>query len=157
MERIAFREQVVRGILDGPIRTTMVRNLSTLSILHYVYGAFICVGGLIALIFIFLGGFLNSDFIAENSQGEPPPTWLGGLIQTFGAILFVIIEAWGILTILTGKWIAQRKHRTGTMVMAGFHCLNMPLGIALGIFTFVTLSDEEVKREYAAQVPVIKY
>ena len=130
----------------------MSKNLSTLSILHYVYGAFICVGGFVALALIFLGGLLSSDFIAENSQGEAPPEWLGGFIQAFGAVLFVILEAWGILTILSGRWIAQRKNKTGSMVMAGFNCLNIPFGIALGIFTFVTLSDEEVKQEYAARL-----
>ncbi len=126
----------------------MTKHLSTLSILHYVYGAFVCLSGLAALLFIFLGGFLNSDFIAENSSGEPPPFWLGGFLQTFGVILFAVIEAWGILTLITGRWIAQRKHRTGTMVMAGIHCLNIPFGLLLGIFTFITLMDEEVKQAY---------
>ncbi|MCB0770763.1 MAG: hypothetical protein KDC00_10205 [Flavobacteriales bacterium] len=130
----------------------MTKHLSTLSVLHYVYGAFICVGGFVAFALIFLGGFLNSDFIAENGQGEPPPTWLGGFFQVFGAVLFVILEAWGIFTILSGRWIAKRKNKTGSTVMAGFNCLNIPFGIALGIFTFVTLSDEEVKKEYDAQL-----
>lgn len=131
----------------------MKKHMSTLSVLHYVYGALICVGGFCALIFIFLGGFLSSEFVAANSQGEPPPTWLGGLFQVLGVVLFVVLETWGAFTILSGKWIAQRKNRTGSMVMAGFNCLNFPLGIALGIFTFVTLSDEEVKQEYAGTSP----
>jgi quinol-cytochrome oxidoreductase complex cytochrome b subunit len=126
----------------------MTRHLSTLSILHYVYGAFVCLSGFVALIFIFLGGFLSSDFIAQQSQNEPVPHWLGTFFQTFGVILFVVIEVWGILTILSGSWIAKRKNRTGSLVVAGFSCLNMPLGILLGIFTFVVLLDEEVKRAY---------
>lgn len=127
----------------------MKRHLSTLSILHYVYGAFVCLMGFVALIFIFLGTFLSSDFIAENSQGEPPPVWLGGFFQVFGWVLFVIIEAWGILTLLSGSWISKRKNRTGSQVVAAFNCLNIPFGIALGIFTFVVLNDEEVRVEYS--------
>ncbi|MBL7951829.1 MAG: hypothetical protein JNM62_08915 [Flavobacteriales bacterium] len=127
----------------------MKRHLSTLSMLHYVYGAFVCVGGFFALGLIFLGGFLNSDFIAENSQGQPPPAWLGGFFEVFGWVLFVFIELWGILTLLSGSWISKRKNRTGSQVVAAFNCLNIPFGIALGIFTFVVLNDEEVKGEYA--------
>lgn len=126
----------------------MKRHLSTLSILHYVYGAFVCLMGFVALIFIFLGTFLSSDFIAENSQGEAPPEWLGGLFQVFGWVLFVFIEMWGILTLLSGSWINKRKNRTGSQVVAAFNCLNIPFGIALGIFTFVVLNDEEVRNEY---------
>ncbi len=126
----------------------MTRHLSSLSILHYVYGAFVCLSGFAALIFIFLGGFLSSDFIAQETQNEPVPYWLGTFIQTFGVVLFVLIEAWGIATILSGSWIAKRKNRTGSLVVAGFNCLNMPLGILLGIFTFVVLLDDEVKRTY---------
>ncbi len=148
LNRIFAFEDPARTILDGPTTTTMSRHLSTLSILHYVYGAFVCLTGFIALIFIFLGGFLNSDFIAENSQGEPPPVWLGGFFQAFGWVLFALIEAWGILTIVSGNWISKRRNRTGSMIVAGFNCLNFPLGIALGIFTFVVLMDEEVKRSY---------
>lgn len=125
----------------------MTRHLSTLSILHYVYGAFVCVGGCFALIFIFLGSFLGSDFLASNS-GEAPPEWLGGFFQVLGWVLFALIEAWGILTILSGTWIAKGKNRTGTLVVAGFNCLNIPFGIALGIFTFVVMMDEEVKQAY---------
>lgn len=127
----------------------MNRHLSTLTILHYVYGAFVCLAGGVALILILLGGFLNSDFLAENSQGEPPPVWLGGFFQVFGWILFAVIEAWGFLTILSGTWISKRTNRTGSLVVAGFNCLNFPFGIALGIFTFVVLLDDEVKRTYA--------
>jgi len=131
----------------------MTRHLSTLSILHYVYGAFTCLMGCVALIFIFLGSFLNSDFIAENSHGEPPPEWLGGFMQALGWGLFILIETWGILTILSGIWISKRQNRTGSMVIAGLNCLSFPFGMALGIFTFVTLNDQEVRDLYPGNTP----
>lgn len=126
----------------------MVRNLSTLTILHYVYGAFVCLGGVAMLSMIFLGSFLSSDFVAQ-SGGEPPPAWLGGLFQGLGWSLFVLLEVFGILIISSGRWIAQRRRRTGSMVIAGFCCLSFPLGTALGIFTFVALANDDVKREYS--------
>lgn len=125
----------------------MVRNLNTLSILHYVYGALICLLGFGLLAIVGLGSFLNSDFILERSQ-EPPPPELGQIFQIFGWVAFVIVEVWGILVISSGRWIAKGKNRIGSMVIAGFCCLSFPLGTALGIFTFVVLANEEVKRVY---------
>ena len=131
-------------------RTTMKRHLQTLSILHYVYGAFVCMSGFVALVFIFLGLFLSSDWLMENNDGEAVPRWIGGLFQTFGWVIFVVIEVWGVLNLLSGYWIARRRNRTGTQVIAAFNCLNIPFGIALGIFTFVLMADDEVKTEYGA-------
>lgn len=125
----------------------MVRNLNTLSILHYVYGGLICLIGFGLLAMVGLGSFLNSDFILERSS-EPPPPELGQIFQVFGWVAFAIVEVWGVLVISSGRWIAKGKNRIGSMVIAGFCCLSFPLGTALGIFTFVVLANEEVKRVY---------
>ena len=128
----------------------MKQNLQTLSTLHYVYGGLTCFGGLAVLALVFFGAFLNSDFLAEHGD-EAPPAALGVFFQALGWVLFAFIEVWGILTILSGRWIAERRNRTGSLVMAGFNCLNFPLGMALGIFTFVTLLHDDVEREYDTQ------
>lgn len=46
----------------------MKHNLPTLSILHYVYGAFVCLSGFVAFVLIFSGLFIGSDFVAESSE-----------------------------------------------------------------------------------------
>ena len=125
----------------------MKRHLSTLSFLHYIYGAFVCMGGFVALIFIVLGLFLSSDFVA-NESGEQVPGFIGALFQTFGWVIFVVVEVWGLLNILSGYWISRRRNRTATQVIAAFNCFSIPFGLALGLFTFAVLSDEEVKQEY---------
>jgi len=125
----------------------MVRNLNTLSILHYVYGGLICLGGFASLALIGLGGFLNSDFI-QHGEETPPPEVLGGIFQVMGWVLFAVLEAFGILVISSGRWITKGRNRIGSMVIAGFCCLSFPVGTALGIFTFVVLANEEVKRTY---------
>lgn len=125
----------------------MKRHLSTLSFLHYIYGAFVCMGGFVALIFIMLGLFLSSDFVA-NESGEQVPGFIGALFQTFGWVIFVVVEVWGLLNILSGFWISRRRNRTATQVIAAFNCFSIPFGLALGLFTFAVLSDEGVKQEY---------
>lgn len=126
----------------------MTRHLPTLSVLHYVYGVLTCVGGIAVLFFVGLGLFLSSDALAQEGQ-EPPPEWLGGIFQGLGWVLFALIEAWGVLVILSGRWIAQRRNRTGSLVIAGLCCLNFPLGMALGIFAFIVLLNDEVQAAYA--------
>ena len=133
----------------------MQRHLSTLSILHYAYGAFICLTGLAALAVVLVGGFLSSDLVNE-AGGDRVPAFIGAVIQTFGWVLLVTVEAWGILTMLSGSWIAGRRNRTGSQVVAALNCLNMPLGLALGIFTLLTLNDEGVKHEYDQRIPGIR-
>lgn len=125
----------------------MKNNLSTLSLLHYVYGAFVCVVGLMLLLLVALGHFLNSDWIAANSD-QPPPPFLGHLFIILGWVIFAFVEFKGVLNIISGRMIARRRNRLFSQITAGLDCLNIPFGMALGIFTFVTLNNEEVKREY---------
>lgn len=129
----------------------MNRHLPTLSVLHYVYGAFICLTGLAMLMMVFMGVFLNSEWLADQGD-EPPPAWLGGFMQVLGWVLFAVIESIGVLVILSGRWIAQRRHRTASLIIAGLCCLNFPLGMALGIFTFVVLLSQTVQEEYPASM-----
>lgn len=130
----------------------MKHNMSTLSVLHYVYGAFVCVLGLFFLLIVALGHFLSSDWINAHSE-EPVPPFIGHLFAILGWALFGLVELLGIMNILSGKMLAERKNRLFSQIIAGFDMLNIPFGMALGIFTFITLNNEEVMREYAA-VPV---
>jgi hypothetical protein len=125
----------------------MKHNLPTLSILHYVYGALVCLGGFAALLFMGIGTFLSSDLVMEG-PGEVPPDWLGSFFKAFGAGLFVVLEVWGILILLSGYWISQRRNRTASIVIAALCLLSFPIGTALGIFTLVVLANEDVRQEY---------
>lgn len=130
----------------------MVRNLSTLSILHYVYGGLMLLGGVIvAVVFFAIGGIMDSDLVQHSS--DPPPAGLAAIFQGLGSAVAVFVALWGVLVILSGSWIAKRRNRTGSMIVAGFCCLSFPLGTALGIFTLVVLANDEVQRAYAGTIP----
>lgn len=133
----------------------MTKHLSTLSILHYVYGVFVCLSGFAALLIVLIGGFLRMDLLFGPEDGSDVPGWLGGFVQVIGLFIFFLIETWGVLSLLTGSWIAKRKHRTATMVMAGVHCLNVPFGLLLGIFTIVVMVDDEVRKAYGEWIPPV--
>lgn len=122
----------------------MTKDLSTLSVLHYVYGALICASGIAALVIVGVGVLVGSDLFME----DPPPHWLGSALQAMGTVLFVVVELWGLLVVLSGRWIAQRRNRTASMVIAALCLLNVPLGTVLGVFTLSALGNEEVRLSY---------
>jgi len=125
----------------------MKQHLPTLSILHYVYGALVCLTGFAALFLLGLGVFLSSDLVAQSAD-DAPPTWLGGFFQAFGMALFVVIEVWGVFIILSGYWIAKLRNRTASIIAAALCLLSFPFGTALGVFTLVVLTNDEAKVEY---------
>lgn len=126
----------------------MKRHLSTLSILHYVYGAFICLLGLSMLALVFLGVWVNSPWVQEQMAGDGPEPLVGFVLSGVGVVLLVFLETLGILNLVSGRMIDQRRNRTFTQVVAALNCLNIPFGIALGIFTFVAMADDEVREAY---------
>lgn len=129
----------------------MNKHLRTLEILHYVYGAFVCVTGL-ALVFVIGAGMLmQSDWMAGNSQ-EELPNWLGGFISTLGTVILVVVELVGLLNIYSGWSIGRRRNRTFSMVVSAVDCLSIPFGLLLGVFTLIGLSEESVKQEYEGNV-----
>lgn len=127
----------------------MQRHLSTVSVLHYVYGAVVCLGGLGLLTLVMLGHFLQSDWIAEQSQGDGPPAWVGGLLGALGWTLFIVVELKGLLNLVSAILIGQRRGRVFSMVVAALDCLAVPFGTALGIYTLIVLENDGVREQYA--------
>ena len=56
-----------------------------------------------------------------------------------------------VVTLLSGYFLWHRRHRVFSMAVAGFNCLNIPLGTVLGVFTLVVLLRESVEHAYAEQ------
>jgi len=127
----------------------MVKNLNLLSVLHYVYGGLVCLGGVAVLVAFSLGAMVGTELAAEHGDA-PPPAFLGPFLQVFGSVLFVVLLGWGLLIALSGRWIANRKNRTGSIIVAALCLLSFPFGTALGVFALVVLSNDEVRREYDA-------
>src|SRR6266581_2637262 len=119
-------------------------HLRLLSIFHYVIGALDIVIGSVFIVH-FVVGFLMARH-APMFGPNPPPHWAGLLLMcVFGAI---VLLAWtlGICTIISGRYIARRKNRMFSIVMAAIHCLSFPFGTALGVFTLIVLMRDSVRR-----------
>jgi hypothetical protein len=57
-----------------------------------------------------------------------------------------------VCNIVSGLSIRKRKRRIFSFVIAGVNCMQFPFGTALGVFTFIVLSRESVKADYASRL-----
>lgn len=134
-------------------RQSDLSRLQLLATLHYVWGGVILVFALViaiiqgvGLAFVYFA--LESEPV-QNSSNTPPPT---GLILGLGTVILVfclvLAGGSGVLNLISGRQIQQRRGRIFSYIVAGLNCLNVPLGLALGIFTFVILSRPSVEELY---------
>jgi len=121
-------------------------HLKLLAIFYYIVGGLSFLGSLFGGIYIVMGAAFSRVFATTpaTSHGSPPPPEMGWVIVGFGILISLFCIAMGVGSILTGRWISARKNKTFCMVVAGFSCLSVPLGTALGVFTFIVLSRPTV-------------
>lgn len=122
--------------------TEFQRNLSThVSVLGWLYilgNIFFVI--LAVLIYFFLRGIggVTGDEIAMR------------VLSLVGMFVMVVISALGIPGIVAGIGLLQRKQwgRIIALVVGFFSLLNIPLGTALGIYTFIVLLPEPAARQF---------
>lgn len=107
---------------------TAEEHNKTLATLHFIYGAMhgLTLLGLLLLVFVFL----------MSSQAA-------NLISTFwivvsGLIFVILLFAVGLLPLLVGYGLTKRKRWAKPMgiCLAVISLINIPIGTALGIYTF---------------------
>jgi hypothetical protein len=54
---------------------------------------------------------------------------------------------------MSGLFLLKRRHRMFILIVAGLNCLSVPLGTILGVFTFVVLGRDSVRKAFAASEP----
>jgi hypothetical protein len=126
-------------------------HLKLLAMFHYVVAI---LGGLFAclpLLHVGMGVMLvaQPEFFNQGQNTPPPPAWLGYIVIAIGA--FFVLLGWSVAacTFLSGRYLAKRKRRMFSFVMAAVMCMFVPFGTVLGIFTIIVLSRESVQRLYA--------
>ncbi len=135
-------------------------HLRTLSICHYVYAAlatcFSCLGGFYIAMGAFFGEIMKA---APKQNGSAPPPEVADMFTFMftgiGAAIVVAALTVAVLCVLSGRGMMLRRRRTLSLVVAGILCLTGPLGIALGVFTFIVLLKPETERLYAEAPPAV--
>ena len=122
-------------------------HLRMLSILYYIWGGLTACFSCLGVVYVIMGGIF---MVAASQQQNAPPAWFGAIFSIFGVLMVLLIGAMAGLTLWTGRNLQQRKRYTLCLIVAGVSCPSVPLGTALGVFTFVVLSRPSVKQLFNA-------
>jgi hypothetical protein len=117
-------------------------QLELLGIFHIAYGALAGLAGLFLLAYMCVVG------LALAADSEPGSEVAGGLVVIVGVVISLFFFAKCAWMVFSGIGLRSHKWRTLSYVGAGFACINVPLGAALGVFTFVVLDRPGVRAIY---------
>lgn len=124
-------------------------HLRLLEIFHYVVAGITALFASFPLLHVGLGLaiMLRPDWMKNG--GEMPPALFGLFFVLLGGAFCLIGWSLAALTALSGRFLARRRHRMFSFVIAALLCAFFPFGTALGVFTVIVLSRESVQRLYA--------
>ena len=119
-------------------------HLRILAIFHYVFGGLGLVAMLMMLAFAVAGVGLLSQ--VDTPHGPPP----GFSLMVSGLVLFsaLVSLVFSSLNILAGRALGSGGSRNLIYAAAALNCLHVPLGTALGVFTFIVISRETVSGHF---------
>jgi hypothetical protein len=131
-------------------------HLRLLSIFHYVVGGLAALFALLPILHVIFG--LVFIFAPEKfaDKGQPPPAFMGWIFVIMGAFFITLGWVFATFVIMTGRFLARRKHYTFCIVMATIECLLMPFGTMLAVFTLVVLLRESVKQLFVANTALAR-
>ncbi len=121
--------------------------VDTLGTVYKVLGAIqIILGGLA----IMLACAANMIPIMSGGLDDEQMMIAGASIVGGMGCALVLILGIGGLTFMTGGGLQQRKGwaRTAAFVLSVLSMCNFPIGTAIAVYTFMTLTKEEVKSEF---------
>jgi hypothetical protein len=132
-------------------------HLKLLSLGYMISAAITGLFALFGLMYIFMGammiGFVtHSSEIAANNA-KMPPAFIGWFLGSMGLAFFVFGFALAAAKLYAAICVKNRKSRTFCLVVAGFTCLAIPYGTALGVFTFIVLGRDSVVRLFPSSPP----
>jgi hypothetical protein len=128
-------------------------HLKLLSIFHYVVAGFAGLFALFPIFHLIMGLVLIFASDKFTGNGSPPPEFIGWLFVIFALVFISLGWAMAILILITGRFLARRKHYQFCLVMACIECLFMPFGTILGVFTILVLVRSSVKPLFEAPPP----
>jgi hypothetical protein len=127
---------------------TNTSNLNLLSIFYFVFGGLSLMVAFIMLIYgIVINVIFSNQHVQDAINSEPEGEIVGsvfGIISIVFLVAFILVLVIGILQIIAGFRLRQKRSRSLIIVVAVLELLSFPLGTALGVFTIVVLSKPSV-------------
>lgn len=125
-------------------------HLRLLAVFHYVVAGLGALFACFPLIHVGLGIMMivNPEWMSDGT--EAPPAVVGYFFAGLGSLFVLAGWAAAVCTFLSGRYLARRRKRMFSFVMAALLCMFVPFGTVLGVFTIIVLSRESVQRLYDA-------
>jgi hypothetical protein len=123
--------------------------LKLLSIFHYVVGGLAGLFACFPIIHLVVGiGVLISSLTGSY---DGPGALFGLFFIVIAGSIMLVGWTFAICIMLTGRFIATRKHYMFCLVMACIECMFSPFGTVLGVFTIIVLIRPSVKASFEGQ------
>jgi hypothetical protein len=119
-------------------------HLRLLSIIYYIYAGMTAFFGLFGGLYMVIGLVFAVNPPPTTAQGDPKV--LGYIFTALGGVFLLLAAAVTIAEIQTARYLKGRHHHTFCLIVAGFNCLWIPIGTALGVCTIVVLQRPAVKQ-----------
>lgn len=140
-----------RGLPTGTPADRDAEHIRILSVCYYVQAGLTALFACFPIVHLVVGSLMlggGLDGPQVSAHDRETMRVVGGMFV--GVAILLILGGWtmAVLNVVVGKRIVRRESRVLCMVVAGLNCLSMPLGTALGVFTFVVLARPEVARSF---------
>jgi len=132
-----------------PEHDRVADHLRVLSVFYYISAGLSLFGGCVGLIYVVFGVVLIGVGASDpEAQGAG---LAGGVVVVVGLAVVLFVVGTAYASFLTARSLVARKRYMLCMIVAGVHCMNIPLGMVLGIFTFIILLKPEAKQLFGLE------
>jgi len=123
---------------------TNTEHMNLLSIFYFVFGGLSLMGAFVLFIYMLVIGLVfSNNHIQEAINSQPEGEIVGhvfGVVSAILMVIFVFILIAGILQLIAGFKLRQKRNRNFILVAAVVVLLSFPLGTTLGVFTIIILT-----------------
>jgi hypothetical protein len=124
-------------------------HLRLLRLVYIILGATYSACAAFPLIYVVFG-LVITFAPAHSVQRGVDPRFLGWVLVVIGFMLTIGFAIFGGLQLYAARCLRLRRSRTLCLVAATLTCLMIPIGTALGVFTFIVLGRPTVQSMFAA-------
>ncbi len=149
-----YQQKPQQQLYYQPPSNNDVEHLNLLSVFYYIFAGLTAFGSLFSLIYVALGVAIASGAMEDMNNGNPgeaPPEVMGWFLVGIGLTIFIFSVSIVIAMVIVGNGLRSQTRYTLSCIVAGLICLQIPLGTALGITTFIILFRPSVKALYESK------
>ena len=130
-------------------------HLRLLSMIYYIYAGITAFFGLFGAAYLILGLVFAVNPPSTTAQGDPKI--IGYIFTALGGVFLFLAMVITAAELVVARSLKARRHHTFCLIVAGFNCLWIPIGTALGVCTIVVLQRPAVRGLFgpAEELPAI--